>query len=149
MIHIIVINRRHAFAMLLLSACVIGFLFDGALMLIGALGFPDDAMLLTPVPLWMLMMWVNLAITIPFSLSWLQERYVLAAAFGFLGGPGAYFTGMKLGAVQLGTDLPQSLMLVGFEWAVAMPVLLLIATRVESGDRKASADLRSPEGLVS
>lgn len=148
LIHITLIQRRTSFAALLFSAFLIGFLFDSVMMLLGVLRFPDHAMLITPVPLWMLMMWVNLAVTIPFSLSWMKKRYAMAAAFGLIGGPGAYYTGMKLGAVQLGSDMLRSLLLVGLEWAIAMPLLMLVAAKLATESCTTSAGLPTQEGVA-
>lgn len=148
LIHIALIQCRKSFAALLFSAFLIGFLFDGVMMMIGVLRFSDHATLITPVPLWMLMMWVNLAITIPFSLSWMNKRYAMAAVFGFIGGPGAYYTGMKLGAVQLGSDVLLPLVLVGLEWAIAMPLLMFVASRVQAESCSDSAELPTQEGVM-
>jgi hypothetical protein len=74
----------------------------------------------------MVMLWVNLAATMNDSMGWLRGRYALAAVFGAVGGPMAYYGGAKLGAM---TALPQftSLITIGAAWAVAMPLLYRIA----------------------
>lgn len=149
LVHLALTQRRNLFSFLLASALLIGFLFDGSMMLIGVLSFPDHATLITPVPFWMLMMWVNLATTIPISLNWLKKRYALAAVFGFVGGPGAYYTGMKLEAVQLASEVVRSLLLIGLEWSIAMPLLMLVAEKFESVTHKGHTELPSQEGVVS
>jgi hypothetical protein len=53
----------------------------------------------------MVMLWVNLATTFYFFPGWLRGRYVLSAIFGAIGGPIAYFSGAKLGAM---TRLPEA-----------------------------------------
>jgi hypothetical protein len=77
----------------------------------------------------MVMLWVNLATTMNVSLGWLRSRYTLAAVFGAIGGPMAYYSGAKLGAM---TALPplQSLVVIGAAWAVAMPLLYRIAKMI-------------------
>jgi hypothetical protein len=130
--HIMITKQRSAWVFLLTVSLLLGFVLDGFVVFLGALSFPEHAALLTPVPLWMLFMWMNFATTIPLSLSWLKGRYILGALFGLIGGPGAYFTGMKLNAVQLGDNLTLSLLIIGVEWALATPLLVFIATKAES-----------------
>lgn len=125
--HLAFVRFDRAWMVLLLMAFTIGWGFDWLVLRSGAMGYPEHVRLLTAVPIWMPFMWVNLATTLHLSMAWLKRRYVIAVLFGFLGGPGAYFTGMKLDAVVLGDDLLRSLLIIGVEWAVAMPLLLVIA----------------------
>ncbi len=126
-VHLVYARFGRAWVVLLLMAFVLGWGFDWLVFRSGAMGYPEHARLLTAVPLWMPFMWVNLATTLHLSMAWMKRRYVIAVLFGFLGGPGAYFTGMKLDAVVLGDDLLRSLLIIGVEWAVAMPLLLVFA----------------------
>jgi len=104
----------------------VGYAFDHATMAAGALAFPVRAALVTPVPLWMPAMWVNFATMLPLALRFLKGRYGLAALFGALGGPAAYYAGMNLGAVELPEPLPRSLVIIAVEWAVATPLLVFL-----------------------
>jgi hypothetical protein len=72
-------------------------------------------------PLWMVMLWVNLAMTLNDSMAWLRGRFVLAVIFGAIGGPLAYYSGAKLGAA----DVPAmaDLVVIGIAWAIAFPAL--------------------------
>jgi len=56
---------------------------------------------------------VNLATTLNVSMAWLRGRYALAAIFGAFGGPLAYYSGAKLGAM---TRLPDSTGLIVLAW---------------------------------
>jgi hypothetical protein len=80
------------------------------------------------VPLWLVSMWALFATTLNVSLKWLKDRYVLAAVFGAIGGPVAYYAGHRIGAVDFYNTL-NSMIAVGAGWAVIMPVLMLIANR--------------------
>jgi hypothetical protein len=103
-------------------AAATGFAFDSVL--VGAGAF-------SPVPyvfpaafssLWMVMLWVNLATTLNVSMGWLRGRYALAAVFGGIGGPMAYYSGAKLGAMTRLPD-PGGLLDIGIAWAIALPLL--------------------------
>jgi hypothetical protein len=116
-----------------------------------AMGFCVDSVLVTagaisPVPygfpapfssLWMVMLWVNLASTLNLSMGWLRGRYVLAAVFGAIGGPMAYYSGAKLGAM---TRLPElkGLLAIGAAWAIALPLLYVCSTLLQGGPSRAA-----------
>ncbi len=125
--HLLCVRFDRGWVVLLMLSFVLGWGFDWAVLSLGAMGYPAHARLLTPVPIWMPFMWVNLATTLHLSMAWMKRRYAVAVLFGLLGGPGAYFTGMKLDAVLLGENLFRSLLIIGLEWAIAMPLLLVIA----------------------
>lgn len=127
--HLAYVRFDRGWMALLVCAFLLGWVCDWMVLRTGAMGYPQHAHLLTEVPLWMPFMWVNIATTLHLSLGWMKGRYVLAMLFGFLGGPGAYFTGMKLDAVLLGDDLLRSLLIIGVEWAIAMPLLIIIAEK--------------------
>jgi hypothetical protein len=108
--------------LLALCAAVMGFLIDSALIVSGVF---------SPVPFlfparfsafWMLMLWLNLATIINVSRGWLRGRYFIAAILGAIGGPMAYYSGAKLGAM---TRLPglENLLLIGMAWAASLPIL--------------------------
>jgi hypothetical protein len=147
--HVLFATQRASWIVLLIASLIIGLIFDGAVMSLGVLSFPDHATLLTPVPLWMLFMWANFSLTLPLSLGWLRGRYVLGALFGLLGGPGAYYTGMKLNAIELSDDLVRSLIVVGLEWAIATPLLMLISVKAESLSHSRQPQERITEGALS
>jgi len=117
-------------AALYAAAFPIGYAFDHAALAASALAFPERAALLTPVPLWMPVMWVNFATMLPLALRFLKGRYLVAALFGLLGGPAAYYAGMNLGAVTLPEPLPRSLAIIAAEWAIATPLLVLVSAKL-------------------
>jgi hypothetical protein len=111
-----------------LSAAVVGFCVDSALVAIGAFspvpyGFPAPF-----TSLWMVMLWVNLGTTLNVSLGWLRDRYVLAALFGAVCGPLAYYSGGELGAMTRMPDFG-NLLSIGGAWAIALPLLYSLAKR--------------------
>jgi hypothetical protein len=111
--------------LLALAAAATGFVFDSILIAAGMFS-PVPYILPSPFSsLWMVMLWINLATTMNVSLGWLRGRYALAAVFGAFGGPLAYYSGAKLGAM---TAIPpvNALLAIGVAWALAFPLLLKI-----------------------
>ncbi|MBO6514831.1 MAG: DUF2878 domain-containing protein [Phycisphaerales bacterium] len=128
--HILLSKSRFALATLYLTSFLVGFAADTLVLSTGAMSFPTHAELILPVPLWMTFMWVNFATTLTLSMSWIRGRSVVAALFGLVGGPGAYYTGMKLDAVNLNESLWFALGIIGIQWAIALPILSLLADRL-------------------
>ena len=114
---------------LAVAAAIMGFLFDTALVSAGVFS-PVFYLLPSPFsPLWMVMLWVNFATTLNVSLGGLRGKYTLEAILGATGGPIAYYSGAKLGAM---TAIPAAteLMILGLAWAAAVPALFLIAVHI-------------------
>lgn len=130
---------------LILAAGALGYVLDSLLVLAGALSFPAEARFGAPTTLWMVTLWLGFAATLRHVLGWLRGRYVVAALLGMVAGPFAYWGGAKLGAVVL-TEPVTSLALVGAEWLVAMPLLLLIVNRLERSARAAAGAVRQGVG---
>lgn len=119
-------SERVAF---LIVAAGTGYGVDSILVLAGVLVFPEHARLGGPSTLWMVALWVNLALTLDSSLGWLRGRFVLGATVGAVGGPLAYFSGAQLGAAVLGPTLPIAMAAVAVAWSIALPWLLWVADR--------------------
>ncbi len=122
-------RQRVARLVLAALAGVLGYLADSVLVLAGVLSFPAHAALGWPSALWMVALWVNLALTMDSSMAWLRGRYVAAALFGALGGPLAYAAGARVGAAAIGPSASTGLAAVVVVWAAAMPFLVWLAER--------------------
>jgi hypothetical protein len=125
-LHLILSSNWRPELLLAFCAALLGFVFDSTLIAAGAFspipyGFPEPLS-----SLWMVMLWVNLATSINVSMSWLSGRYVLAAMFGAVGGPMAYYSGAKLGAMTRMPN-PGNLLCIGIAWAIALPLLFWAA----------------------
>jgi hypothetical protein len=123
-------NRLNEFSFLLL-ACVLGTALDLIPMKYGMFSFVNPAAVPWGYPLWMSGLWLGFASTFRSSLSWLSGRYLLAAVFGFIGGPIAYFAGEKLGGIVLGADTSISLLVIGLFWAIVTPGLFMLSERLQ------------------
>jgi len=114
--------------MLIVSTAILGTAWDSGLMVTGLFSFTSGVVVPVIVPLWMIAMWALFATTLNVSMKWMKGRYRLAAVFGAIGGPVAYYAGHRLGAVEF-SNTGITLLTVGVGWSIIMPVLMLLTTR--------------------
>ena len=110
---------------LLCTALALGLIIDSLLASNGLITFASGVIVPGFTTLWMLGLWLGFATTLNSSLHWLFARPWLAIVFGALGGPVAYWSGVKLGALTLGPVTP-SLVAIGICWAIAMSTFVLL-----------------------
>jgi hypothetical protein len=110
--------------------CIAGALVDSAYPLAGMLGYASPWPSAQLAPAWLVLMWVNLALTLNHSLAWLRGRHLLAAIFGGTGGALSYYAGYRLGAVEVYWSSGVVFGLIGLAWAVALPVLYGLLDRL-------------------
>ncbi len=127
-LHLYWAARPRAEVVLILLSGLLGFVADSLLTGLGLLRFPSGQFHQHFAPYWMVAMWMLFATTFNISLRWLKPRLGLAALLGAVAGPLAYYGGAKLGGVSLDNPLA-SLLAVAGVWTLAMPLLLVIATR--------------------
>jgi hypothetical protein len=80
-------------------------------------------------PPWMLALWINFGTLVNGSLSWLRGRYWLGAFLGAWGGPAAYYSGHRVGALTFHPPLIIHLVFLGIAWAIAVPLLFFLAEK--------------------
>ncbi len=107
-------------ALLLMGAA--GLIVDSAYPLAGVASYASPWPSPRLAPVWLLMMWLNLALTMNQSLAWLRGRYLLAALFGGLGGGLSYWAGWRLGAVEFLWPPWAAACLIGLVWAILLPL---------------------------
>jgi len=108
------------------AAATVGLVLDSLLLATGWVEFTGGNLAGQLAPPWMLALWVNFALTLNVSLRPLQERPLLAAAVGMVGGPFAYWGGAQLGAMTF-LNAPAALTALAIEWAVLTPLLAGLA----------------------
>jgi hypothetical protein len=115
----------------LVFACgVIGTWFESFLVATGWVGYPSGQFSPYLAPYWIITMWMLFATTLNRSLGWLRGRHVLAAVLGAISGPASYLAGQKLGGIEFHNPwLALSMLAIG--WAVIMPVLMVLAERLD------------------
>lgn len=135
LIHVIISSDKQAELILILAAGAIGFCVDS---LIISAGVFTPLPYLFPRPLsppWMILLWMNFAITLNVSLKKLHGRYVLSAVLGSVAGPAAYYSGAKLGATSTLPDV-SDLLALSVVWAAAVPGLFRIAASINKNRSK-------------
>ena len=114
---------------LMATAAAVGFAADTVFARAGILDYAAPWPARGFAPAWIIVMWMNFALTLNVALRWLQGRPLLAAALGFVGGPFAYLAGVRLDAAALTAPPPLAYGVIGAVWAVAVPVLVVAAGR--------------------
>ena len=134
--------RPRAELVLVLSAAAIGALWDSALAALGLVVFPNGTLVEGTAPHWMIALWMLFATTLNVSLAWLKRNLLLAALFGAVGGPLAYFGGVKLGALAIPQPVP-AIAALALGWAVLTPLLLIVARRYDGFVRRGTLTLET------
>lgn len=116
--------------MLVVACGFIGATFDSFLLATGWVGYSSGLFSSAFAPYWIITMWMLFATTLNVSMRWMRGKPVLAAAFGFVGGPLAYITGQKLGGITLINPL-EALVALAVGWAIMMPVLMSLSVALD------------------
>lgn len=117
-------------AILVLACAVMGATFDSILIAAGWVTYSSGLISQSFAPYWIITMWMLFATTLNVSMRWLRGRPVLAAFFGFYGGPTSYLAGQALGGIVLTNQLAALLML-GIGWAIMMPILMWLSEMLD------------------
>lgn len=146
-LHLSRAERPRAELLLILSCGFIGAVFDSVLVAASWVTFPSGMFSDLMAPYWIVTMWMLFGTTINLSMRWMRGRPLLAAAFGFVGGPLAYLAGHKIGGIQF-VDQTAALAMLAIGWAVMMPLLVRLGERfdgmsTEFSDRDAMAQRAS------
>jgi hypothetical protein len=152
-VHLKLHRPRRAELALAGIAFLLGLIADSGLTFSGIMVPQRDFMPAGFTTFWMTCMWVNFALTLNVALKCLYSRPWIAALLGLLGGPAAYYTGARLGAINIPDPLWTHLAVIGAAWAVVTPWLVWCAQRLKqrlslSTDSKAERRRRFLEGGV-
>jgi hypothetical protein len=112
------------------GALLAGAIFDTLLLHTGWIHFNAGALIPGTAPIWMMALWAIFATSLNVSLRWMRTRPGLAVIFGALGGPLAYYSGARLGALTF-TAIGPALGVVALGWALLTPALLAAARRLD------------------
>ena len=128
--HLARAKRPGSELMLILSCGLIGAVFDSVLVAAGWVTFPSGMFSDVMAPYWIVTMWMLFGTTINMSMRFMRGRPMLAAAFGFVGGPLAYIAGHKIGGIQF-VDQAAAIAMLAVGWAVIMPLLMRLGERLD------------------
>jgi len=127
LVHFRLTPNPRADAWLLGAAAVCGLCLDTLFAQAGLLDYAQPLPVDGMAPFWIVVMWMNFALTLNVSMRWLQGRPWLAVLLGAAGGPLAYVAGVSLGAAAWVAPPQTALTLIGIAWAVAVPALTVTA----------------------
>ncbi|CEN55676.1 DUF2878 domain-containing protein [Candidatus Methylopumilus turicensis] len=115
----------------LITALIIGIIFDGIPQSLGWITFNPVSYWpnILPPP-WMIMLWALFASTLNISLSWLQNKNIVAILIGAVAGPVSYWSGARLGALTL-SNANAAMIYLAIGWGLIVPLLLKIAASKE------------------
>lgn len=126
-LHLALSDRRAADARMIVLFVAAGVLIDTAMQRFGILSFSASSWL---IPFWLIVIWAGLAILPLHSLRWMQGRHLINILFGAVGGPLAYWGGVKLGGAEFPQTTSMSLAVLAVVWAVFWPLAMHLASRI-------------------
>lgn len=129
-LHFALVRDRGPDLAMAAASAGMGAVTDTVVRAAGAYDVPGDPVAAPFPATWFLLLWAVFGTSVRHCLAWLRGRLLLAAAFGAVGGPLSLSGGARLGAVRLADDPLLVWGAVGLQWAVAMPLLLVVAARL-------------------
>jgi hypothetical protein len=115
---------------LVFLALVLGLVFDSLLVWQGWLQYSSGIVFPNVAPYWIVALWGLFATLLNISLRWMRGRWTLAIVFGAVGGPAAYYGGLRLGALEFG-NMPAGLLALAIGWAMLTPLLLALSSHFD------------------
>lgn len=128
-LHLLRSPRAVPEAKLLLAAVTVGTVIETAILATGSVSYAAPALVSWLPPLWLVMLWPAFATLLNVTFRRFRSWVVAAVVFGFAFAPLAYYAGAKLGAMTMPDPFLRSLSIIGLAWAVALPLLVIIARR--------------------
>jgi hypothetical protein len=128
------LNRvnRHPLDGRMIAVCLgLGLVMDTAWIRLGLLQYALPWPSAEFAPLWIMLLWLALALVINHSMSAFKHRLLLIGALGGIGSPLSYFAGSRFGAVEWLAPSWQVVLATGLSWAVVLPLLFWLARELE------------------
>lgn len=126
-------DRGGAIALIAIAGAL-GAIADVILIAVGAVSYPNGHIAAGLGPHWIVALWMSFATSLRISFGWLAGRPAVSLLLGAVFGPLAYYGGRKLGGVAFAADTTYSLIALAVVWAIAFPLLVELAQRLEGGD---------------
>jgi len=146
--YLCVVARSRQLLGLALATALLGLLVECALIALDAVRYPGKSEARFLCPAWMIALWINLGLVLPFALAWLRRRYLLAGLLGAAAGPASYAAGARLGAIELNPSAPYSLTLLAIAWGAALPALYFLSELKPCDAHPRSGETLPPETTV-
>ena len=112
-------SRRHSNDVpLIIFALIFGLIFDSFWQLSGLITYKLALPMIAPI--WILLLWITLALSMNHSLAWLKRNNWFPIFFGAIGAPASYYAGNRLGALSYPNDAFYISLLLSISWAFVM-----------------------------
>lgn len=121
-------SHRHPLDLRLLAVCLLlGFALDSAWVQMGLLEYALAWPWAGFAPLWIMLLWIAVALVINHSMAAFKQRLWVLALAGAIGSPFSYFAGSRFGAVEWLVPAWQVVLATGLSWALILPFLFWLA----------------------
>ena len=127
LLHLLIEKDRKREISIICAAGVFGVAVETIMVQSGLAVYAADGPVPGFAPAWLVAMWMAFATLFNVSLKWMQSRLWLAILFAAIGGPASYFAGMKMGGMTIAEPVWISLAFLAVMWAIAFPILLILA----------------------
>ena len=128
-IHFLTAETAAADFRLAIIAMLLGLITETLLVQLGVFNYQANFPVPGIAPAWLLVLWASFALTMNSCINWLQERYLLAAVLGAIGGALSYLGGLKLGAASTAMPMWVVLLIMAVIYALVTPGLLFLARK--------------------
>lgn len=128
--HLYHARPRSAELTLIVLALLLGLIWENILAASGQLIYQHGIFAPFAAPHWIIAMWALFATTMNVSMRWLKGRWLIGGLLGAIGGPLAFYAGMKLNAVAI-PALGPTLLVLGAAWALFMVLLMALSNRFD------------------
>jgi hypothetical protein len=118
-------------AIIAVVATLVGIAVDNSLHLVGAVSYVGE-LTVGYSPAWLVAIWLGFGPTLRHSQSLFVRRWLNTLLVGFIGGPLAYYGGVKL--ARLSVNGLHGWLSVSVAWALAMSALYLVIRKI--GDQR-------------
>ena len=116
-------------ALIAVIATLVGIAVDNGLYGVGAVSYVGD-ITIGYSPAWLVAIWLGFGPTLRHSQSIFIRRWINTLLVGFIGGPLAYYGGVKL--ARLSVNGVSGWLWISVAWAMAMSIFFLTARKMES-----------------
>ena len=119
---------------------VLGVSIDTLFAISGWIEYAQSWSSISIAPLWIIALWLSFSFTLNHSMSFLRKNYVAAAAFGFIGGPLAYWCADRVfDVISYGTSTGLVMLALGVSWGLVIPAIFYIDKRISMQDNAQKA----------
>lgn len=128
-IHLALSARRADETRLALLSGLVGIVVEGIQIGLGTLAYDRGVFVSSLPPGWLIVVWMQFATTLRFSMRWLDARWWAPILFGAIGGPLAYSIADGLDVVQLHPATWPSMLSLAALWSFGVPLIAAAAGR--------------------